>query len=116
MQVISILDYEGWGFLCLLGAILAYRMLTGQINLGGLFLRKGGGNSNSVSPERIQLLLATLAMSANYVTSVVNTANGRMPDVSPEWLYLMGGSSGIYVVGKALTMLRSKATDLERTR
>jgi hypothetical protein len=116
MQVTSILGFEGWGFLCLLGAILAYRMLTGQINLGGLFSRKGSSNSNSVSPERIQLLLATLAMSANYVSSVVHTTSGRMPDVTPEWLYLMGGSSGIYVAGKALTMLRSKPTGLERTR
>ncbi len=116
MQVTSVLDFEGWGFLCLLGVILAYRMLTRQINLGGLFSRKGSSNSSAVSPERIQLLLATLAMSANYVTSVVHTTSGRMPDVKPDWLYLMGGSSGIYVVGKALTMLRSKATDLERTR
>ena len=114
MQVTSILHFEGWVFLSLLGAIVAYRLLTGRINLRGLFSRKG--SSNSVSPERIQLLLATLVMSADYLTSVAHATGSAMPDVTPQWLYLMGGSSGIYVVGKALTTLRSKTTDLERTR
>lgn len=114
MRVTSILHFEAWGFLCLLGVLVVYRLLTRQINLNGLFSRKDG--SNSTSPERIQLLAATLAMSANYLASVVHGTGSGMPDVPPQWLYLFGGSSGIYVAGKALTMLKSKTSDLERTK
>ena len=106
MQVTSILDFEGRWFLLLLSVILIYRMLTRRINLRGLFLRKDG--SKSVSPERVQLLLATMVISANYLSLVAHASGNRMPDVSPQWLYLMGGSSGIYVVGKALTLFRNK--------
>ena len=114
MPVTSILHFEGWGFLYLLGAMVAYRLLTRQINLKGLFLRKDG--SNSVSPERVQLLIATLAMSANYLSSVAHNTGNTMPDVRPQWLYLFGGSSGIYVAAKALTTLRGKTSNLEQTK
>jgi hypothetical protein len=103
----SILHFEGWGFLCLLGALVAYRLLTGQINLNGLLLRKDG--TGAVSPERVQLLLATMALSAKYLGEVAHSGGGAMPNVRAEWLYVLGGSSGIYAVGKALRVLRRKA-------
>jgi hypothetical protein len=50
------------------------------------------------------LLLATLATAAIYFGDAVKSNNGTMPDVSNNWLYLMGGSSGIYAVRKAWKM------------
>lgn len=104
MQVATILHFEIWGFLSLLGAIIAYRLLTRRIPLKGLFLRKDG--STAVSPERIQLLLATMAVSADFIGKVAK--GNTIPDIDPQWLYVMGGSSGIYVVGKALTTFKRK--------
>ena len=106
MNPIDILRLEGNGFLVLLAAILIYRMLTRQISLGGLLARKDG--SGGVSPERVQLLLATLALSVKYVGDVVHSTNGVLPDVSAQWLYVFGGSSGIYASVKAITTLKSK--------
>jgi hypothetical protein len=100
--VARILGIEGWGFLGLLGAIVAYRLLTRQINLSGLLLRKNG--SGSPSPERVQLLLATLAVSGKYVFEVVHSpVHDKLPDIDPQWLLTLGGSSAVYVLGKTLT-------------
>lgn len=96
------LEFEVWGFLGLLAAILAYRLLTRQINLGGLLKRKNG--SGSISPERVQLLLATLAFGGKYLSDVFQTPNSdKLPDVDPQWLYTLGGSSAVYVLGKSVT-------------
>jgi len=64
----AVLEFEVWGFLGLLGAVLTYRILTRQFSLQGLLLRKNG--SRSTSPERVQLLAATLALSGRYLTEV----------------------------------------------
>ena len=74
-------------------------MLTGRINVNGLFQQKDG--SAQTSPERIQLLIATIAAAASYFGEVAKSSTGTMPDVSNNWLYLMGGSSGIYALRKA---------------
>ncbi len=87
----------------MLAALLAVKMLTGSISVGGLLARKDG--DQGVSPERIQLLLATLALGAKYIGSVAHgTDVHMMPDVSNQWLYLFGGSGGIYASVKALAM------------
>lgn len=114
MQVASILRFEVWGFVGLLGGIVAYRLLTRQISLKGLLIRKN--RVRAVSPERIQLLLATVAMSANYLHSVLHSQTGTLPDIDPKWLYVFGGSSAIYAAGKAATELKILASDMEQKR
>ena len=106
MEPIHLLQVELNGFLIILSAILVFKLLTRQIQLGGLLNRKH--DNGRVSPERIQLLLATLAISAKYLGSVMHASNGAMPDVSPDWLYLFGGSSGIYASIKAFTTMTRK--------
>ncbi len=111
----TLLKIEGWGFLGLLGAIVTYRLLTRQINLSGLLLRKNG--SGSPSPERVQLLLATLAVSGKYLSEVFQSPGSDMlPDIGPQWLYVMGGSSAVYALGKALTTLRRAQKKFQTTR
>jgi hypothetical protein len=99
MPITRILHFELLGFLYGLAAVVAYQMLTGRINIMGLFQQKDG--TAQTSPERIQLLLATIAAAASYLGEVAKSTNGTMPDVSNSWLYLMGGSSGIYTLRKA---------------
>jgi hypothetical protein len=101
MPIIRILHFELLGFLYLMAAAVACQMLIGRINVAGLFQQKDG--SAQTSPERIQLLLATIAAAANYAGEIAKTTSGNMPDVSSNWLYLMGGSSGLYVARKAWT-------------
>jgi len=96
---------EGLGFLYGLAAVVACQVLTGQINLQGIIRRKDG--SGQTSPERVQLLLATIAASARYLTQVAQSQNGTMPDIDANWLYLMGGSSGIYALHKAWNIFKA---------
>ncbi len=107
MDPVSLLEHELHAFLILLAAILVFRLLTRKIQLAGLLNRKE--DAARVSPERVQLLLATLAVSAKYLGSVVHGTTGTMPEVSREWLYLFGGSSGIYASVKAITTLTRKS-------
>src|ERR1700753_2844539 len=99
MNPVALLRWEGKGFLALLAITIVYRMLTGEINLNGLLQRKDG--KGDVSPERVQLLIATLALSAKYVGEVAHSTSGALPDISPQWLYAFGASSGIYASVKA---------------
>ena len=107
MSITRILHFELLGFLYALAAVVVYQMLTGAINVTGLLTQKD--RTGQTSPERIQLLLATLAAAASYLGEVAKNTGGTMPDVSPNWLYLMGGSSGLYALRKAWTTWNSKS-------
>jgi hypothetical protein len=101
MKIQAILHFEIVAFLGLLAGIVFYKLLTRQISLKGLLLRKSG-DGTSVSPERVQLLLATVAVSLNYLGDVAQSPAGSMPDISPQWLYVIGASSGTYLGAKAI--------------
>jgi len=99
MTVTRILHLEVLVFLYALAATVFFQVLTRRINPAGLFSQKGA--AGQLSPGRVQLLLATIAASATYLTQVANATNGKMPDVDVNWLYVFGGSGGIYALGKA---------------
>jgi len=102
MEPSRLLSLEVLLFLGLLTALLVYRMLTRRVSLSGLFANKQTGQS--MSPERLQLFVATLAMSAQYVGQVAHGDGKSMPDVSAQWLTIFGASSGIYAAVKAAKM------------
>lgn len=109
MSIISILHFEGLGFLYAAMVMVGYKMLTGRINLKGLLSQKGSSDPNQTSPERIQLLLATIAASTRYLGEVTQSTSGNLADISNDWLYLMAGSSGVYVLRKAWTTWKETA-------
>ena len=51
MPIAKVFTYEVFGFLGALAAIIAYRLLTREINLSGLLRRKQ--DSQALSPERL---------------------------------------------------------------
>jgi hypothetical protein len=109
MSIIRILHFEGLGFLYAALVMVGYKMLTGRINLKGLLSRKGRSAPNQTSPERIQLLLATIAAGTSYLGEITQSTNGKLPDISSNWLYLMAGSSGVYMLRKAWTTWKETA-------
>jgi hypothetical protein len=109
MPIGRILHFELLGFLFALAVVVFYQMMTGRINMAGVLSGKDPNNPNQTSPERVQLLLATIAAAATYMGDVAKNSSGTMPDVSNQWLYLMGGSSSIYVLRKAWTTWNSKS-------
>jgi hypothetical protein len=99
MTVTRFLHLEILAFLCALAATTFFQILTRRIQSAGLLSQSGA--AGEVSPGRVQLLLATIAMSATYLTQVANATNGKMPDVDANWLYVFGGSGSIYALEKA---------------
>lgn len=53
-----------------------------------------------MSPERVQLLISTIAVSIGYLRDSSVLERGTVPQVDSGWLYLFGGSSLIYSARK----------------
>jgi hypothetical protein len=86
-----------WYFVAWLTAVAAlilYRLLSGQIALDGLLTMDG----QRFSPERLQLLLVTLAALAIYAEEAL--ANQKMPEVPDGLLPILVGSHVLYLGGK----------------
>ena len=89
-----------------LAAIIAHRLLTGQINTTGLFYGTKKDGTKYFSPERVQLMVFTLGTAMFYLNSATqNLGSPVMPDVPKETLVLLAGSHAIYLGGKAYMML-----------
>jgi hypothetical protein len=110
MPLARLLDLELLGFVYALAASIAFQLLTRRINLSGLLLHKDG--SGAISPGRVQLLIATIAASASYLSQIASSKSTGLPDISSTWLYLFGGSSGIYVLEKAWVHWNEKNKNL----
>ena len=105
-QIIWFVKFEALAFVGGLAAIVAYRLLTGQINTNYLLYGIKKDGTRYFSPERLQLLLFTLGTAMFYLNTVLqNRSSGVLPDVPTETLTLLGGSHAIYLSGKAYMML-----------
>lgn len=93
-------------FLVALTLVVAFQLLTGKINVGGLLLEKtgyGAGGAVGYSPARLQMLLITLAGAFYLISKVLdNIHHGILlfPNIDEKWLLLLGGSHSIYLGGK----------------
>jgi len=110
-QIIWFVKLEVLVFIGGLAAIIAHRLLTGQINTNYLFYGTKSDGTRYFSPERVQLLLFTLGTAMFYLNSVTeNRTSGVLPDVPTQTLVLLGGSHAIYLGGKAYMMLTKNIT------
>jgi hypothetical protein len=89
-------------------AIVGYKLLTGHINLHGLLSHRDGG----FSPERAQLLIATLASVVAYAQQAI--AAGEMSEPSTLVLSGIAGSQTLYVAGKYARHLVFSAKTIKR--
>lgn len=104
MDPASIMNFSVWVFVGGLGFLVAFQMLTGTINTRGMLNDKRSGR---FSPERLQLLVFTLAGAGYYVQLAAEQENTlEMPPVPDELLILVGASHSLYLGGKTFSMLR----------
>jgi hypothetical protein len=92
-------------------SIVAYRLLTGQIKMGGLLFDKTAGETGeklgSYSPARVQLLMLTLAVASYYLFQIVNQLHcGQtgFPDLPQKYLLILGASNSLYLGGKTYSL------------
>lgn len=84
--------------------VVLWKMATGEISLAYLLYTKGSDGRPSYSPARLQLLIFTLAVAANYLHGVMVTPHvDKLPDVPPSVLAALGGSHAVYLGGKAIS-------------
>lgn len=100
----TILRYELFFVLAALAGIIAYRLLTRQINTKGLLRDKVGGRV--VSPGRLQMLIVTFIIAIYYVVEMFETRT--LPEIPGEFLLALGGSHLLYLGGKVYGLLAGK--------
>ena len=88
-------------WLTAVAAIVFYRMLSGEIHCDGLLRR---APNEPLDPERIVMLIGTVAAAAYYAATALSTMDGvsvgKLPDVPDLTLELLGGSQLFYLAGK----------------
>jgi hypothetical protein len=99
MLASKVLSVEALAFVYGLAFLVGYGLLTSRINMRGLLLDKSG--PGGVRPERVQLMLTTMAVAAKYLIDLAATTTPAFPRIDPLWLYLLGSSHGIYISRKA---------------
>ena len=104
----QIIKWEIQAFIFALIALIAIKLLTGEINTNGLLHGRITGRPQEdnqdqyFSPERVQLLFFTIGAGFYYLQLVLNNPNpGTLPDVPQTWPAAIGGSNAIYLAGKA---------------
>ncbi|HTB14964.1 MAG TPA: hypothetical protein VK752_25505 [Bryobacteraceae bacterium] len=107
-RLISIARWEVNLFVYGLAAIVALKLLTGQINTRYLLHGMRRDGTRYFSPERVQMLLATIIVALQYLLLVRHAAPGQMPELPNGSLQLLGLSHVIYLGGKGFTAFREK--------
>jgi hypothetical protein len=97
--IAMVLRYELFFFLITLVVIVGYRMITKQINVEGLLLDKTSGRT--FSPGRLQMLIVSMSVAIYYLMLIMDIKDTtRLPDMPNEFILALGGSHGIYLMGK----------------
>ena len=102
----AVVRFEVWFLLGSLALIVAYKMLTGGINMEGLLDDKKDKQTAGFSPARVQLLILTLFGAGYYLLLTVKDGYPtEFPEVPQELLALVGGGNLVYLGAKARSML-----------
>jgi hypothetical protein len=90
-----------------LAAVIAFRLLTGQINNHGLFRSTNRACGGGLDPERLQAGVAIPIVLGAYVlevlqTGAVTTESGQraLPDVPEALLVVLAATNSLYLAGK----------------
>lgn len=84
--------------------VILLQIVTGRISLEGLLDSKDESGRATFSPARLQLLIFTVIVAAQYLHAVfVNPRQDSLPTLPPEVIVALGGSQIVYLGGKAFT-------------
>lgn len=104
-NLIAFVRLEVLCFLIGLLVIVAYKILTGEINFRGVLSEKiTAKKTKGYSTVRVQLMFFVL-MSAFYYVSQVAGNPKEFPQVPDELLLALGGSHAVYLMGKSYSSL-----------
>lgn len=99
----SFIQFEIWALLIGLMLVIGYQILTGRIRVRSMLVDK---ETRSLSPGRVQLLFFTSVGALYYLAKVADNPAG-LPEIPQMLLVIFGGSSSVYLTGKAAPLLSS---------
>ncbi len=105
MALLARLAFYG-GSLLMAGfaAVVLLRIATGRLSLDGLLYTKDADGQRSFSPARLQLLLFTVVIAAQYLHAVlVDPRQDSLPKLPQGAIAMLGASQAAYLGGKAFT-------------
>jgi uncharacterized BrkB/YihY/UPF0761 family membrane protein len=87
-----------------LAAVVVLQIVTGRIIIAGLLASKDADGRASFSPARLQLLIFTVVVAAQYLFKVIaNPRQDALPSLPPGVVAAVGGSQAMYLAGKIFT-------------
>ena len=110
----NVIQFAAWGGIILVSGlcgIVLWKLMTGGISLNYLLYVKGGGRKPSFSPGRAQMLMTTVISAGYFLLQVIQDPT-HFPDIPTPLLIALGGSSGIYLGGKAQALYLGRFRDL----
>lgn len=85
-------------------AVVAYKLVIGDISLAGLLYSKQPGGRTAFSPARLQLLIFTAAVAAIYLGEIIaNPRQDSLPHPPLGIVVALGGSQAVYLGGKMMS-------------
>jgi len=105
MAFLARLAFYGGGLLMAgFAAVVVLQIATGRISLDGLLYTKDPDGQRSFSPARLQLLLFTVVIAAQYLHAVLaDPRQDSLPTLPQGAIAMLGGSQAAYLGGKAFT-------------
>jgi hypothetical protein len=105
MEVGGFVMWAGGGLLGGFLAVVAWKIITDEIDLSGLLNTRDSSGRLTPSPAQQQMLMISLLVAARYISDVIHHPSSSLPSPSPKMLYLLGGSHAFHVGRKAFTQV-----------
>jgi len=96
-------------------AVVANKLVIGEISLAGLLYSKEPGGRAAFSPARLQLLIFTAAVAAIYLGEVIaNPRQDSLPHLPLGIVVALGGSQAVYLGGKMVSAYLQPLSRIQR--
>ena len=106
-----LVELAKWEILVLLGglaALITVGLLTRRINTHNLLRGRRADQTLYYSPERVQLLVATIGMALQYLLSASQSRTGEMPQLPDSAIVLLGLSNLVYLGAKGWNLFQKR--------
>ena len=104
MLLAQLISYVALSFLLTLAGIVLLRLLDGSINTRGLFHKRMPDGTWVFTPERVQLLLFTIATAFTLLNDVMQHLDSpKFPPVNHALIAALGSSHALYLGRKYWT-------------
>jgi len=115
----NVAQFAAWEGIILVSGlcgIVLWKLMTGGISLkcllyGDARVVEGGGRKSYFSVGRAQMLMTTVVSAGYFLLQVIEDPT-QFPDIPTPFLIALGGSSAIYLGGKAQALYLGRLRDL----